>query len=116
MSYNVDNIKILEGELWIAVADADAIKEEMQGDCPEGFFLDDYNRSYCLEEPNDDGFMKIKVLLFHGEWSGYSHDRYFAKILSVLHGTAKIMEIWEGGDTVEMYTLIDGKKTDIVKY
>lgn len=110
MSYNLDNIKILDGELFMKAEDIRELQDELKTMNPaEVNFLDDFEL-----DDDDSSLIVLDNIWWFGEGSGHTYEEIFiGKIMPKIIGEANIMEIWEGGDTVETYRLVNGKKENI---
>lgn len=116
MSYNLDNIKIISGQLSISKKKAILLLELAKDTIkylPESTFLDELN----LHPRNDftDDEIQLKNIRWCGEGSGRTYDFFENLVLKAIGGSAEIMEIWERGDTVETYTLKNGKKENLTR-
>ena len=108
MSYNVNTMKIIEGELSIKSSDVLELLDKHRDDLPESNFLEKLNPTSEL--------LRITNLWWQGEGSGYSYHIFKGDVIPVLKGSARVMEVWEGGDTVEFYWIRDGEIEDVISY
>ena len=107
MSYNINTIDYLSGELFMTDEKRGAARDiPSSSRPPEGCFLDTYNDKDCWH--ND----MITALWWYGEGSGYSYD-LLKEVLALTTGCADLMIVWEGGDDITGLRVLDG---DVIEY
>ena len=113
MSYNLDNFKIKKLENFKIAAkefnkkvfgnpkiDLETNKILFEGDCEVCEF----------EGILNNGLIEISNISIYGEGSGNFMCDYGNNLLKNSTGTLIATLVWEGGDTIERITIIDGKK------
>lgn len=98
MSYNVDSIRVLDGELRVDSAEALAFADLHESELAEIHWFD---------MPNPVGDTAIKPR-WSGEGSGHSF-KVFLESMELTTGEATLLVIWEGGDCIEGYLVKDGR-------
>lgn len=101
MSYNIDTVEYLKGQLFITREKAAELIDKYKGEWPECCFLDDMNFTPGLDN------IPIKYPYWCHEGSGSSYDQYL-DVLTFTNGKADILLVWEGGDTISGLTVRDG--------
>lgn len=99
MSYNIDSVEILSGELRIH---KDSAEEAWNLDPPE-----------CMGEYEElkfgkDGYATFKRFDWCGEGSGYSYPDTLAEFIALTKGNADMILTWEGGDSHTGLRVRDG--------
>ncbi len=118
MSYNIDHSEYIgNGTLRISREDRDKLIEELGDEgLPEGNFLTYPECLIRCEDSSEDEF-EIIMPWWYGSWSGNSFETLETKILTKTRGTADLIFIWEGGDSITGLRVTDGKVEDMtVKY
>lgn len=117
MSYNIDSCEMLTNEnLRITTGDVRRILIQLEEDFPEdNFFIDLEKRIKKLvksgESLNDEAELPIKKLTWAGEGSGYLFKTFLEKVVPFLRGSADVIFIWEGGDSISGLRIVDGVAT-----
>ncbi len=115
MSYNVDDFKVLSGQLSIRAADVRKLRKgyKANGPCNETF-VDDL---FEIIDGEDDAPQIIEIEMsefrWTGEGSGSSWDYFTDSVVPMLRGSADVVVVWEGGDSVTGLRIQDGKATDM---
>lgn len=112
LSYNIDEIKVISGQLFIHDKVAKKLLKKHKNELPEMHFLENSDMEFTkLSEPDANGMMKIDDLLWGGEGSGSTFDTLM-DILENTKGEAEILIIWEGGDSIQGFRIKDGEVTE----
>lgn len=110
MSYNIDHIVVLRGELSIRAADARKLKKEADNNAPEDSFIEDLIEALDADEVPQ--WLEIKMR-WRGEGSGRSWDYFTNNVVPLLRGSADLVMIWEGGDSITGLRIQDGQATEM---
>lgn len=103
MSYNINHSEYIgEDRLTIMTHDASVLRDRYEDDLPECSFLEDVpetelNEQHVIENP-----------WWYGQGSGHAYDECLKDILSHTKGHAKILFVWEGGDSQTALEVKDG--------
>jgi hypothetical protein len=106
MSYNVDDVSYLSGQLTIGRKVARVFMEEHER-LPDINPLE-YGDIDLSDSLPDDEQLPLAHPHWNGEGSGHGIEDFEA-LLSLTKGTADLLLVWEGGDTFTGYRVTDGK-------
>lgn len=115
MSYNIDSIDIVSGELQITPLALLRFAREVEAD-PDGYLPEGMSDALhvAVDGGRDRGFMdgcKIVRIPWYGEGSGNTELR-LRDFLGRCDGTAALLLCWEGGDSYTGLIVSDGEVTD----
>lgn len=123
MSYNIDSVDTISGQLFLTPAAALALKIKIgESELPESNILDD--SGFLGEgdegEPQlDDDYygedkentpVAVKVS-WSGTYSGRSYEHLVEKVLPATTGSADLIFYWEGGDSFSGLRVVEGVVT-----
>jgi hypothetical protein len=117
MSYNITSWKTnaLE-DLWIPVPML--CREELGSWKPERDNHDDGTVTFSICEAEVfgrivDDTLEVKRLRLSGEGSGYAFREVWGPALKASTGKMSALIVWEGGDSIERYNVVDGEVTSM---
>ena len=103
MSYNIDSVDYIgKGRLRIGRKTAKMLMKKYKDDLPESHLLEDLD----LDDEDIKEFT-LENMWWNGCGSGNSYDT-FLEILNHTKGNAKLLLIWEGGDSKTGIEVKDG--------
>jgi hypothetical protein len=119
MSYNIDHIENVSCDLRITYGKFLALMKKYEGELPEANFLHDLADTYSYLDTDDDSedleeALKTVLEIKNVAWCGGGSGRTRALLETILKkcdGTADLVLIWEGGDTVTGIKVRDGNIT-----
>jgi hypothetical protein len=110
MSYNIDHVECLMLKAKIKATKLYELLVLHGGELAEGNFLEDHSH----DVPDQDGYIKLKKLSWHGEGSGNSfHETFMKLIVPHIEGEVEAVLTWEGGDSVSGLHIKDGVATEM---
>ncbi len=115
MSYNIDDFKVLSGQLGIRAADVRKLRKEYKdnGPCNETFVDDLFEIIDGEEDPPKVIDIDMNSFRWTGEGSGSTFDYFRENIVPMLRGFADVVIIWEGGDSITGLRIKDGVATEM---
>lgn len=103
MSYNVDHVECLSGELTITEEGRAWLARAEEGEGPEW-------TPEILPHIGDDDTV---IMYWSGEGSGNAVEQgSLEEFFSFTRGTAEFLFFWEGGESVSGYRVVDGAMTE----
>ncbi len=106
MSYNIDSSEYVEGCLSLTRGNAICLLGKYKDRLPECNFLDELELQGDLTE-----VLAIEQPWWYGEGSGYTFET-LQEILTYTTGKAKILFVWEGGDSQSALIVNEGVATE----
>jgi len=103
MSYNIDSVSYISGELSVDRKRAFDYEDEHGDELPEDCFI--YNVSGKFPEN-----VALKYITWQGEHSGDLDE--FKRALAITTGRAELLVCWEGGDRYTGLEVVDGVVTE----
>lgn len=103
MSYNIDSIDYISGELYMSQAARRSA--EAAFDLPEICFLNESDGDDCFRGD------AIEKLWWSGSGSGRTF-KHLKKVLAQTTGSADLLLTWEGGDSHTGLRVVDGVVTE----
>ncbi len=111
MSYNIDTIHVLSGQLSLRAADARKLVRDESG--PEDCFIEDLEDIVHGDEVPKIIDLDMNNFRWRGEGSGNSWEEYFLPdVVPLLRGEAELVVVWEGGDSFGGIRIKNGKATE----
>lgn len=111
MSYNVDHVAVLSGELEVSPEGRAWLVREDRAMVGPDAWLPESVPDLC--EPASDGWAKIRHFWWSGESSGNAvYYGAFEKFIGFTRGSADIVLVWEGGDSMTGYRVSDGEMVE----
>lgn len=103
MSYNVDSVEYLDGKLFIDRTKAQELLATLE--LPESHMLD------SLDFRAQSDRLEIKHPWWGGSGSGHFYDTSLLELLRNTTGSADLLFVWEGGDSMTALRVENGKVT-----
>lgn len=108
MSYNIDNVDATLTDAKILFKTLKSLNKKYESDLPERNFIEEL----LDEEPDSEGYVKIKDITWCATGSGRTYDVLTEKILPKTKGKMELIFTWEGGESISGLLVEDGKVTE----
>ncbi|MBX3203211.1 MAG: hypothetical protein KF894_34120 [Labilithrix sp.] len=113
MSYSIDRVEVLGGQLSIRVVDLVRLRHEHRESLPEHNFIVAAVEQLAALDYVDELPLVMKHFKWCGTWSGNSYEEVFlAEVVPCLRGRAELVFTWERGDYISGLIIEDGKATE----
>ena len=107
MSYNIDSVRYIKGELYIDADKARKLYRQYESDLPECHFLEPFD-DHIEGEYQLQGKSVIKDPWWNGGHSGHAYEKCLFEILKHTTGHAQLLFVWEGGNSQTALDVKDG--------
>ncbi len=118
MSYNIDSCDMLANDnLRMSIGRLRELSIQLEDHLPEDNFLASLNKEVTKRiaahrlDYHDNVELPIDRLTWRGEGSGHSFNILIEKIVPHLFGSADVVFIWEGGDSITGLRIVNGVAT-----